>query len=387
MKKMIVISLLLACCANGFAQNDATPIRTADELASIAASMDGSYILMNDLIVENWTPIGGLDGAEENGFTGTFDGNGHTITIRSFDAELDNARVGLFGLISETGSVKNLRVDGKVDYTGGQKVLYVGGIAGFNRGVIRNCVSSIDLSCNFVKSSSPKKGKPLTGYEGMWIGGCAVGVNLGSITNCHSDGAIHMSQGHAGGIAGANGKPVMGSFGISVGGGGVGISAGPGTAPKIFAGITYCYSTASVSGAGASGITALHRADAGMMSNCVVMCRSLVARGVVPSATPFPQGGGLAVSHPNFQFYFLDNLDMRRYDTNDAEMKPSKLSPKRAIPMSVTESESWWRLPEGLSEKEQKTVLGFRFGADDEYPWRWDENLKRPVLYWEAQAM
>lgn len=385
MKRILIITLMLAWGVSGYAQNDAKEVRTVDELVSIAANMKESYILMNDLRVNDWIPIGGIDGDEENGFTGTLDGNGHTVTINSFNTNLDNSRVGLFGLIGKGGIVKNLRVAGKVDYVGGQKLLYVGGITGMNEGLILGCVSSIDLTCDYVKTQGQKKGKPLPGYEGMWIGGCIVGVNLGSVIHCYSDGAIRMSQGDAGGISGANGKPVLGSFGISVGPRGVGVSAAPGNPPKIMAGLSYCYSTASVSGGSAGGITALHRADAGALNNCVVMCRSLTAKGAYPVASPFPHGGGasLGVSHPNFQFYFLDNLDIHRYNDKNVEMKPSKLSPKRAVALFTTQSESWWRLPEGLPENERKTMIGFPFGTEDEWPWTWDENLKRPVLYWE----
>jgi hypothetical protein len=53
------------------------------------------------------------------------------------------------------------------------------------------------------------------------------------------------------------------------------------------------------------------------------------------------------------------------------------------IPFADTQDPAWWYYPEGLTEKQQRSKFGFNFGDSEQSPWRWDENEKRPVLYWE----
>ena len=91
----------------------------------------------------------------------------------------------------------------------------------------------------------------------------------------------------------------------------------------------------------------------------------------------------MVLSHPNFQFYYLENIPLHRYDGNDVEQPPVKLSPKRAVPLSTTQEESWWRLPDGADKNIKKKMIAFPFGTDNTAPWQWDSQRKRPVLYWE----
>ena len=86
---------------------------------------------------------------------------------------------------------------------------------------------------------------------------------------------------------------------------------------------------------------------------------------------------------PIFQFYYCEEIPIRRY-VNDKLLETKKLSPKRAVSLSATQEESWWRLPDGLDKKEQRYIPGFPFGTDDTAPWQWDAQRKRPVLYWET---
>jgi len=55
----------------------------------------GDYVLMNDITLENWMPIGG-----DEPFSGTFNGNNHTITLNGFD----NNPVGSIYVYSELGT-------------------------------------------------------------------------------------------------------------------------------------------------------------------------------------------------------------------------------------------------------------------------------------------
>lgn len=388
MKRIVILTTLLAAVI-GSAMGQ-TEIRTAEELAAIGTdkeTLSGSYILINDLTLDDWVPIGRMDHDGEMGFSGTFDGNGHTITINSFGPETDNRSVGLFGVVDGKGEIKNLRVAGKPTYTDGQKLLYIGNIAGVNKGKITCCVSTADLSCEYAQTEPRKKVKALSGYEGGQYGGCIAGVNNGNIWHCYSTGSIRVALGFAAGIACGNGLLVTGGFSIGIGSGGVGFGATPGSSKGKYGLIEYCYSEASVFSSGNAGeIAVFAPGGTGILNNSVALNRLIEVRGAgkpLPKASPFPVGGKMVLSHPNFQFYYLENIPLHRYDGNDVEQPPVKLSPKRAVPLSTTQEESWWRLPDGADKNIKKKMIAFPFGTDDTAPWQWDSQRKRPVLYWE----
>ena len=93
-----------------------------------------------------WTPIGD----NSNPFTGSFDGQGHTISGLYFNNDT-TSYAGLFGAIGSGGSVSNV---GIVDsYFNGTD--YVGCIAGANEGTISGCFST---SSNVAATGSNKGG-------------------------------------------------------------------------------------------------------------------------------------------------------------------------------------------------------------------------------------
>jgi hypothetical protein len=74
------------------------------DLAAIGGSapLDGDYQLTGDLVLSGWTPVG----TSGSPFTGTFDGNGHTVTITGFDS---STRAGLFGT-TDGAEIKDLDI-------------------------------------------------------------------------------------------------------------------------------------------------------------------------------------------------------------------------------------------------------------------------------------
>ena len=86
------------------------------------------------------------------------------------------------------------------------------------------------------------------------------------------------------------------------------------------------------------------------------------------------------------KFYHTCGLSVPRQNGKNGapEGQIKKLLPKRAVSLSATQEESWWRLPDGLDKKEQRYILGFLFGTDDTAPWQWDAQHKHPILYWET---
>lgn len=164
-----------------------------------------------------WTPIGKH---EFNKYTGTFDGQGHTISGLYFEScsnyydqkskeydyqNRDYLSFGLFGFNS--GTIKNV---GVINSYFGWQYNYIGGVCGVNYGTIENCYN---------------EGK-VEGQGNDTGGICA--RNLGTITNCYNLGTVigkygtggvcvdnfetikncyYLSGTAAGGIAGADDTP------------------------------------------------------------------------------------------------------------------------------------------------------------------------------------
>lgn len=118
-----------------------TQIFTADEFIKYATESEkaGDYILMNDIVLNDYTPL-------DTDLIKSLDGNGYTIHINSFAVpESDNSlKLALFNSVDEDSTLKNIRVN---LYNGGQIAVNVSQynnieIAGFaieNNGVIYNC--------------------------------------------------------------------------------------------------------------------------------------------------------------------------------------------------------------------------------------------------------
>ena len=81
---------------------------------------------------KTWTPIGN----NTNKYTGTFDGQGYTITgLSTAFTESPPSYAGLFGYVGTGGVVKNVTLVDAAIYG----FDYVGSIAGRNQGTIQNC--------------------------------------------------------------------------------------------------------------------------------------------------------------------------------------------------------------------------------------------------------
>ena len=91
-----------------------------------------------DLNNEEWTPIGP---SESSAYTGTFDGQGHTV--RNLSITGDVKRAGLFGCVIG-GAIRKLTVAGSVSCTVDQG--WCGGIAGYGL-FAKNTGSKTKSSC------------------------------------------------------------------------------------------------------------------------------------------------------------------------------------------------------------------------------------------------
>lgn len=151
-------------------------VSSAKEFA--AMEPDGNYQLTADITV---TAPYGNDITGFTGFTGTFDGNGHTVTL---DITASTANVGLFSKLAGGAVVRNVKVDGTVSGTEG-----VAGIAAqANGATISGCINCAEISATE-----------------RHVGGIVVKLRGGTVENCYNTGAISSSRTrpiNMGGIAG-----------------------------------------------------------------------------------------------------------------------------------------------------------------------------------------
>ena len=119
MKKILTVVCVVAMMLSlsivaGAEESKVITITTVEELAGMADDLTADYVLDADIDLAGiaWTPIGTFkpsgETAEEQeipasdaAFTGTFDGQGHTIRNLTITGE-DGIAVGLFGCIANT---------------------------------------------------------------------------------------------------------------------------------------------------------------------------------------------------------------------------------------------------------------------------------------------
>ncbi len=188
-----------------------------------------------DLTGKEWTPIG----TSGNSYTGTFDGNGKTITELKITGS--NKYTGLFGYIGRDGTVMNVTLKG-VQITSDISLGYAGGVAGNSDGNIENCSVSGSVSSSYsaggvvgaqVGGSITECSSSATVKGMVNVGGIAGETNsVASLTGCYATGDVSVENDGtdnyycAGGVVGLNGSSTL----------------------------TACYATGSVTGSGSGTI-------------------------------------------------------------------------------------------------------------------------------------
>jgi hypothetical protein len=382
-------------------------IYTADELAAIGAdpiTLKRNYILMNDLTLENWTPVG----KDRGEFTGTFNGNGYTITILSFNPDTTRTRrafatagIGLFSVIGRGGTVKNLHVTGDLFYDSGSRTLYMGAIAGDNGGTICCCVSTAHLTVHgglhtagrgwgqfalsAAMNSGNSRGQTVTiSYQNEACGGGIAGLNKGTVTDCYATGDVTVSGNgfkSAGGIVGRNGY-----------------------SDDATGEITQCYATGRIAAHGdvasryAGGIAGL--CLPGNVTRCAALNEhvetvgkskgitiggqlgyvSNLAYGTVGHSPQIASGGHITETYfrDDMVIYNEKNDDDEKENRNTGKRSRNLFENDRGRPLSydLMREKKWWSGEAGK--------FHLPFGEDTNAPWIWDDELKRPVLYWEV---
>ena len=222
-------------------KNDPYQISTADQLKLFRDKVNSSktsdetkicVVLTADIDLKNeaWTPIGiGKDTRKEDlPYSGTFDGNGHTIS--GLNVNYGDKNGGLFCHV-KSATIKNLTVAGSVTYSSGDGIVYGGIVGCANSSTIENCTNRCTVT-------------------GTWDAGGIVGWSVDSdIIGCANFGNIS-SPFRSGGICGRITGQVD-AYGID-------------------ATIRDCYNVGMVSGKYAGGITG--QSDSGNIDILIANC-------------------------------------------------------------------------------------------------------------------
>jgi hypothetical protein len=324
-------------------------IHTVEDMLTIETGRKGrknTYVLMNDLTLDNWKPIGP--------FYGVFDGTGHTITVsmdiifsdesKDFEVGLFSEIVGTFSLKTEGGVVKNLRVTGAIRCESPSKEINVGSIAGINRGgTISGCVSEVDVTVNAIESNTGG----IVGFNReptFNVATMSVALYSAVVKNCYMTGNIEVKgekNACVGGIVGCNGA----------------------------SDITGCYAMGTIS------VHENKKQCVGHIVGIVKPTMSVTLKSYNDrSITCSNINKNVAL---NSLFSVSDNS---KYTGNiigcdnesgcyDSRNK-NHLTVREADGDTVTQDLRWWR-----------STIGFPFNSR---LWVWNKSLKRPTLYWET---
>ena len=138
--------------------------------------------------VESWTPIGSL----KQPFTGSFDGDGHSITGMSITFDSDDKSIGapylgLFGYVKGTADkkaeIKNLTLTGKLNITENYRnsYAYSGGLVG-GAGYVSFTDVTVDVAVTAKQGTAP--------YPWSYVGGFAGTVTNADFLRCVNNGTV-----------------------------------------------------------------------------------------------------------------------------------------------------------------------------------------------------
>lgn len=247
-------------------EDDPYQIGTAQELAWLAYAVNNQMesagycaVLTADIDLGycRWPVIGILSSNGQRAYTGTFDGQGHTVSGLYITSLGGRQKLGLFGVVQDA-VIENLTVRGSIELTGVKSYdmtagYIIGGLLGSGevkdgKGVtIRNCVSQVDISVSFVNDQKAQRAS-VSGLVGRLSGS-----GSHEITDCRNEGRVYTSF--------EPGAYYLGGFGGDGGQGGIVgfIDASARLERCVNTGTVYAGRAAGVGGivgnAGANGVT------------------------------------------------------------------------------------------------------------------------------------
>ena len=305
---IVMILSTMSVCFTSFAAGDPIQIKTVEDLKNVANDLNGNYVLANNIAIDPETTLEPI-GNEMTPFNGTFDGAGYLISGLNIASTGNNA--GIFGVISESGTVKNLEVSVR-KVAGAEKVgaiagtnlgtishcsvygfevvgsgNFIGGIVGYNQsGTVEYCRSSLDLITAAFQCAAGIAGEATDNAviracismsnlatesaSGMQVGGI-VGMSMGStITDCYVKDCTLTAGNYVGAMAGLQSNSTFARIyvenvtlnGLSNNNYGIGLSAGSPNATNTY----YLTDEKNVSSSLLKGITAVTK-DAFLTAN------------------------------------------------------------------------------------------------------------------------
>lgn len=185
-------------------EDDPYQIGTAQEMAWLAYAVNNQMesegycaVLTADIDLGycQWPVIGVLSSNGQRAYTGTFDGQGHTVSGLNITSLGGRQKLGLFG-VAQDAVIENLTVRGSIDLTGVRSYdsnmagYIIGGLLGSGEGsgvTIRSCVSQVDISVSFVNDQKAQRAS-VGGLVGRLSGSGAH-----EITDCRNEGRVYTS--------------------------------------------------------------------------------------------------------------------------------------------------------------------------------------------------
>ncbi len=185
-----------------WAESGATSIYTENDLDLLRTAPGGSYRLEDDIVLtSDFVPIAS--------FTGTLDGNGHTIRDLSMSASSSTPRVAF--IINNLGTVKNLGfINASINGISSSSSNWAAIICAENNGTVENCYASGTVSGAYrsagitVKNSGTVRNSySVANVTAQYESGGVVAVNQSGavVDRCYSAGDIYSVKYNTGGIA------------------------------------------------------------------------------------------------------------------------------------------------------------------------------------------
>ena len=299
---MLVFTMFPAVVSAGGLQGSGTKespylVKTKVDLNEVRNNLTAYYRLENDITFTSSDAAFLSIGSSSTGFSGSFEGNGKTITgLKVVSSQAYGT--GLFGYVDSGGVVKNLNLKGCSITAEAADDVYVGGIAGSSSGTISNCSFNGTINAKSTWSSTITAAGGIVGRTYGTVTGCS---NSGSITangyrvsvggvvgkgdsanivSCSNTGKPNTTSGCCGGIVGSltdDGKVSKCSNSAALKGSGIAgevedgsivdqsyntgnLNGGAGIASIINGGtITYCYNSGAITGISVAGIVNIIR--------------------------------------------------------------------------------------------------------------------------------
>jgi len=334
--------------------------------------LNGSYILLNDITPNDnlSAPVGTIDAP----FTGTFDGNWHTIFINLNDPLPQN--IGLFASIGSGGMVKNLKLTGSFNPNSLSAATYnIGAVTGINNGVIQDVSSQLGI---YISNTAVSSGTVI-------IAGGIAGTNNMTIQNCSvtysSVSAGLANEVDAGGIAGSSSGTIQNCYTIcdvSANAMGTGTTFTAGGIVGMMNGgtVSYCWTGGSINSfnyndsapniVGAGGIAGY---GSGTINSCVALNYSTIATSTDNTiGRIWGQGNNVKASNnfgrsdinsdPGFTLAW-PNAYPTGQDGADVDINTAMTS-------------DWWINTAGW------VIDVYGNNADDTQPWKWNDGTNDP---------